>query len=84
MPMSWPRSTPTRDGRTGSRANPVDTREDVDRLHAKIQAAGHRLGQEPYDAFFGSRYAIVIDPDGNQVGLKSPIDGTRKYEPEYG
>lgn len=62
----------------------MDTREDVDRLYGNIQAAGHRLGQEPYDAFFGSRYAIVIDPDGNQVGLKSPIDGTRKYEPEYG
>jgi len=28
--------------------------------------------QEPFDAFFGSRYAVVEDPDGNLVGLKSP------------
>ena len=60
----------------------VATRDDVDRLYAAVQSAGHPVGQEPYDAFFGSRYAIVIDPDGNQVGLESPIDVERKYEPE--
>lgn len=60
----------------------VANREDVDRLFAKARDAGHPVGQEPYDAFFGSRYAIVIDPDGNQVGLKSPIDESRKYLPE--
>lgn len=61
----------------------VETRADVDRLYAAVKAAGHPVGQEPYDAFFGSRYAIVIDPDGNQVGLKSPIEDDRKYVPEY-
>jgi uncharacterized glyoxalase superfamily protein PhnB len=59
----------------------VDSRDDVDRLYAKVRDAGHPVGQEPYDAFWGSRYAIVIDPDGNQVGLKSPIDDARAYEP---
>lgn len=47
-----------------------------------VKDAGHRVGQPPYDAFFGSRYAIVIDPDGNEVGLKSPIDDAAKYVPE--
>lgn len=61
----------------------VETREDVDRLYENVKAAGHPVGQEPYDAFFGSRYAIVIDPDGNQVGLKSPIDDDRKYVPDF-
>ena len=61
----------------------VPTREDVDRLYEKVKAAGHQVGQEPYDAFFGSRYAIVIDPDGNQVGLKSPIENERRYEPDF-
>ena len=61
----------------------VDTRDDVDRLYRAVEAAGHPVGQEPYDAFFGSRYAIVIDPDGNQVGLKSPIEDDRRYEPEF-
>ena len=60
----------------------VATRDDVDRLYRAVIAAGHPVGQEPYDAFFGSRYAIVIDPDGNQVGLKSPIEADRKYVPE--
>lgn len=59
----------------------VETRGDVDRLYEKVKSAGHPVGQEPYDAFFGSRYAIVIDPDGNQVGLKSPIDDSSKYVP---
>jgi uncharacterized glyoxalase superfamily protein PhnB len=60
----------------------VATRGDVDRLYEAVKAAGHPVGQEPYDAFFGSRYAIVIDPDGNQIGLKSPIDDNRRYEPD--
>lgn len=59
----------------------VASRDDVDRLYAKVRDAGHPVGQEPYDAFWGSRYAIVIDPDGNHVGLKSPIDGALAYEP---
>lgn len=61
----------------------VETRDDVDRLYEEVKAAGHPVGQEPYDAFFGSRYAIVIDPDGNQVGLKSPIEDNRRYTPDF-
>jgi len=61
----------------------VETREDVDRLYEAVKAAGHPVGQAPYDAFFGSRYAIVIDPDGNQVGLKSPVEDAHKYVPEF-
>jgi uncharacterized glyoxalase superfamily protein PhnB len=60
----------------------VATRNDVDRLYETARAAGYEVGLEPYDVFFGSRYAIVIDPDGNQVGLKSPIDNDRAYEPD--
>lgn len=59
----------------------VPTREDVNRLVDKVRDAGHPIAREPYDAFFGSRYAIVIDPDGNQVGLKSPIEDDRRYVP---
>lgn len=59
----------------------VDSREEVDRIYQQAQHAGYRVGQQPYDAFWGSRYAIVIDPDGNEVGLKSPEDPDRRYEP---
>lgn len=62
----------------------VPTRDDVDRLYAEAEAAGHPVGQAPYDAFWGSRYAIVIDPDGNQVGLRSPRDDSLAYEPDVG
>jgi uncharacterized glyoxalase superfamily protein PhnB len=44
----------------------------VDRIYAELTAAGHAGQQPPYDAFWGSRYAIVCDPDGNFVGLMSP------------
>jgi catechol 2,3-dioxygenase-like lactoylglutathione lyase family enzyme len=59
----------------------VDSRDDVDRIYRGAHEAGHRGGQPPHDAFWGSRYAILIDPDGNEVGLKSPIDDERRYEP---
>ncbi|MBA3376435.1 MAG: VOC family protein [Actinobacteria bacterium] len=47
-------------------------RESVDRLHAELTNEGHRSRQEPVNAFWGPRYAIVEDPDGNLLGLKSP------------
>jgi catechol 2,3-dioxygenase-like lactoylglutathione lyase family enzyme len=50
----------------------VPDRESVDRLHAALMDEGGRSRQAPFDAFFGARYAIVEDPDGNLVGLKSP------------
>lgn len=62
----------------------VDTRDDVDGIYRAVEAAGYRVGQPPYDAFWGSRYAIVIDPDGNQVGLKSPEEDARRYQPRAG
>lgn len=55
----------------------VPTREAVDALYAEI-GGGH---QPPYDGFWGARYAIVEDPDGNHVGLMSPIDPARKRWP---
>jgi catechol 2,3-dioxygenase-like lactoylglutathione lyase family enzyme len=62
----------------------VDSRDDVDRIYHRVEEVGYRVGQPPCDAFWGSRYAIVIDPDGNQVGLKSPEDDERRYEPRAG
>jgi catechol 2,3-dioxygenase-like lactoylglutathione lyase family enzyme len=59
----------------------VPTREDVDRIHAHLMGLGHRSAQPPYDAFWGSRYAIVEDPDGNHIGLMSPRDEGRNSPP---
>lgn len=52
----------------------VPTRDAVDDLYRALTGAGYVGEQPPHDAFFGSRYAIVQDPDGNPVGIKSPSD----------
>jgi len=59
----------------------VSSRERVDALYEDLVAAGHRGRQPPFDAFWGARYAIVDDPDGNGVGLMSPIENERKFWP---
>lgn len=59
----------------------VSTRDDVDRTHSTLTSLGHRSSQPPYDAFWGARYAIVEDPDGNYVGIMSESDPTRRGGP---
>lgn len=56
----------------------LGSRDEVDRLHAELTAAGAPSQQAPFDAFWGSRYAVVEDPDGNAVGLMSPRDPARR------
>jgi len=57
-------------------------RAEVDRLYGELTGGGARGRQPPYDAFWGARYAIVEDPDGNPVGLMSPVDeGRRSWPP---
>lgn len=41
----------------------------VDQLYAQIEAAGYKGETKPWDAFWGQRYATVLDPDGNAVDL---------------
>ena len=59
----------------------VPRREDVDRMHARVTAAGYRSQKAPEDAFWGARYAIVEDPDGNPVGIMSPSDESKRRPP---
>jgi uncharacterized glyoxalase superfamily protein PhnB len=56
-------------------------REAVDRTYADLLAEGYAGQQEPYDAFWGARYAVVEDPDGNSVGLMSPADDGYRSPP---
>ncbi|MET9799664.1 VOC family protein [Streptomyces sp. NPDC006368] len=46
-----------------------DTPDEVDAKHAELVAAGYASLREPWDAFWGMRYATVLDPDGNGVDL---------------
>ena len=59
----------------------VAGREEVDLLYAELTGAGYAGQQEPYDAFWGARYALVEDPGGNAVGLMSPVDRARRTPP---
>lgn len=45
----------------------------VDKLFAELTGAGYRGELEPFDAFWGQRYATVLDPDGNGVDLYAPL-----------
>jgi uncharacterized glyoxalase superfamily protein PhnB len=42
---------------------------EVDRVFKELVRAGGKPHREPWDAFWGQRYAQVHDPDGNVVDL---------------
>jgi uncharacterized glyoxalase superfamily protein PhnB len=48
---------------------------EVDRVYAELVDAGHPGHREPWDAFWGQRYAVVLDPDGTAVDLFAPLTG---------
>ncbi|MGW5421748.1 VOC family protein [Streptomyces sp. NPDC003943] len=43
--------------------------EEVDAVYEAVTAAGHRGHLKPWDAVWGQRYAVVLDPDGAAVSL---------------
>jgi catechol 2,3-dioxygenase-like lactoylglutathione lyase family enzyme len=50
-----------------------DSVAEVNERHADLVAAGYRSHVAPFDAFWGQRYATVLDPDGNPVDLFAPL-----------
>jgi catechol 2,3-dioxygenase-like lactoylglutathione lyase family enzyme len=59
----------------------VPTRTAVDDVFRDMISAGYRGLQEPHDAFWGARYAIIEDPDGIAVGVMSPVSPDKKSPP---
>ena len=51
-----------------------DSAAAVDKIYAEVLAAGFKGDTQPWDAFWGQRYASVLDPDGNSVDLFAPLD----------
>ena len=49
-----------------------DSPADVDRTYAELTGLGYEGHKEPWDAFWGQRYASLHDPDGNGVDLFAP------------
>ncbi len=50
----------------------LDAAEEVDAVYERLTSLGYAGHKEPWDAFWGQRYAILHDPDGNAIDLFSP------------
>ena len=72
---------PAEGGSRGVIGFKLPSREAIDERYGKLIEGGYKGRQPPYDAFWGARYAIVEDPDGNHVGFMSPSDPDRRREP---
>jgi catechol 2,3-dioxygenase-like lactoylglutathione lyase family enzyme len=46
---------------------------DVDGLHARLVAAGHRPDTAPRDAEWGERFFHITDPDGHELSFAWPL-----------
>lgn len=46
-----------------------DTLADVDHAYSELTSQGYHGHKEPWNAFWGQRYAIMHDPDGNAIDL---------------
>jgi catechol 2,3-dioxygenase-like lactoylglutathione lyase family enzyme len=49
---------------------------DVDQVYARVTGGGFDGEKEPWDAFWGQRYALLRDPDGVEVNLYAPLEGS--------
>jgi uncharacterized glyoxalase superfamily protein PhnB len=46
---------------------------EVDETYAQVVAAGFHGEKEPWDAFWGQRYAQLLDPNGVEVSLYATL-----------
>lgn len=68
-----PKWAPPLDGHRVAIAFRCDSAADVDRLYDELVGAGSESYKEPWNAFWGQRYAQLKDPDGNVVDLFAPL-----------
>jgi predicted lactoylglutathione lyase len=68
----WKRPT---DGHLVGGAFRCESPEEVDRVYAELLDAGGTSHKEPWDAFWGQRYAQVRDPDGTVLDLYAWLPG---------
>jgi catechol 2,3-dioxygenase-like lactoylglutathione lyase family enzyme len=50
----------------------LETPAEVDRVYDELTSLGYEGYKQPWDAFWGQRYAIILDPDGIGVSLFAP------------
>ncbi|WP_174187403.1 VOC family protein [Nocardia barduliensis] len=63
---------PTAAGRLGIAFRCADPAE-VDAVYTELVDAGYHGELKPWDAFWGQRYAVVLDPDGNGIDLYAAL-----------
>jgi uncharacterized glyoxalase superfamily protein PhnB len=66
----WRRPT---DGHLVGGAFRCESPEEVDEVYRTLLEAGATRYKEPFDAFWGQRYAQLKDPDGTVVDLYAPL-----------
>jgi uncharacterized glyoxalase superfamily protein PhnB len=59
----------------------VPTMQAVDERYEALTGAGYTGRTPPFDVFWGARYAVIVDPAGNNVGFMSPSDPERQKAP---
>ena len=47
---------------------------EVDEVYARVTGEGFEGEKEPWDAFWGQRYALLRDPDGVEVNLYAALE----------
>ena len=65
----WARAT----GNQLALAFACESPAEVDEIYARVVDAGFHGEKEPWDAFWGHRYAQLADPDGVPVDLFAPL-----------
>lgn len=65
---------PATGGRNVALAFRCDSPAEVDATFERVTTGGHGVKEAPFDAFWGQRYATVLDPDGNPVDLYAALD----------
>ncbi|MFF0335732.1 VOC family protein [Streptomyces fimicarius] len=53
-----------------------DSPREVDAVYAELTGAGYTGHLKPWDAVWGQRYAVVLDPDGCGVSLFAAADAS--------
>jgi uncharacterized glyoxalase superfamily protein PhnB len=61
------------DGNQVSLALECSSPPEVDEIYARVVAAGFEGEKEPWDAFWGQRYALLGDPDGVRINLYAAL-----------
>ena len=68
-----PQWTPSTGGHRMALAFQCADPAEVDGVYTDLTAAGYDGHMAPFDAFWGQRYATVVDPDGNHIDLYASL-----------